>query len=176
MMPRSKKCRVCKDTFSPRDTTQVVCSHYCAIVYIADQNRKKYDKETKRRKEAIKSRSKWLSEAQTAFNAFIRQRDAGNACISCGRRSGCKINAGHYRSVGAAPELRFEELNVHLQCEHCNSYKSGNAIDYRLGLIKKLGTAKVVWLEGKHDPKHYTIEDIKEIKTRYLRKTRELRK
>jgi hypothetical protein len=34
----------------------------------------------------------------------------------------------------------------------------------------------VEWLEGPHEPKNYTIEDIKEIRDLYRWKLRELRK
>lgn len=73
----------------------------------------------------------WTREVQVEFNRFIRARDANQPCISCGRQSGAKRNAGHYRPVGACPELRFCEINCHVQCEHCNSYNSGNLSLYR---------------------------------------------
>ncbi len=98
-----------------------------------------------------------MKEAQTIFNTWIRLRDKGNLCISCDKI--CKKeNAGHYKSVGGFPELRFEPLNVHLQCEYCNTYLHGNLIEYRKRLIKKIGLEKAEWLEKKHDPKKYTIE------------------
>lgn len=115
-----------------------------------------------------------LKGAQAAFNAFIRYRDKGLPCISCGRMpnfsahiGGSGIHAGHYLSVGAHPELRFEELNVHIQCVHCNIHKSGNAIDYRVGLIKKIGVEKTEWLEGPHTPQKYSLEDLREIEAKY---------
>ncbi len=132
-------------------------------------------KETKAKLEAIKPRSKWLKEAEQAFNAWVRARDARLCCISCGTRFG-KVNAGHYRSVGACPELRFEPLNVHWQCERCNTHLHGNLIDYRRNLIDKIGMRGVEWLEGPHTPKHYTIEDLKAIKNIYRQKTKELMK
>jgi hypothetical protein len=126
------------------------------------------------RREAIKSRSQWLKEAQEAFNAYIRARDYGKPCISCKKNTGAKMNAGHYRSVGAAPELRFNELNVHLQCEHCNSFLSGNIIEYRINLAKQIGIDNLEWLEGPHEPAKYTIEDAKRIKAEYKRKLKEI--
>jgi hypothetical protein len=70
------------------------------------------------------------------------------------------MNAGHYRSVGACPELRFHPMNVHLQCEHCNSHLSGNIIEYRRRLATKIGVDRVEWLEGKHEPLKLTIDEI----------------
>jgi hypothetical protein len=113
-----------------------------------------------------KPRSKWMAEAQAAFNKYVRLRDADCPCISCGITYG-KWNAGHYRSVGSNPSLRFEPLNNHKQCVQCNQSKSGNAIEYRIGLIARIGLESVEWLEGPHEPKKYTIEDLKAIKAKY---------
>ena len=112
-------------------------------------------------------------KAQTIFNAFIRLRDAGNVCISC-QKPPRKKNAGHYLSRGAHPELRFHPLNCHLQCEHCNSFKSGNQSLYRKNLIEKIGLDDVEWLEGPHEPKRYTIDNLKTIQKWYRRKLRRL--
>lgn len=154
---------------------------YCSIKCLAEhQKNKRIAKkqkderaELKKRKEKLKTKSDYAGEAQAAFNAYIRERDKGQLCISC-QKPPKKKNAGHYRSVGACPELRFEELNVHLQCEHCNTYLSSNAIEYRINLVKKIGLEYVEWLEGPHPPKKYTIEDLKQIKKEYKRKLREL--
>jgi len=147
------------------------------------RERREKRREQRARKEALKSRSQWLKEAQAAFNAYIRARDRGLPCISCGRLHeveqqavGGTWDCGHYRSVGANPELRFEPLNAHRQCKQCNRDMSGNAVNYRLGLIERLGEAKVAWLEGPHPARKYTIDDLKTIKARYRALTRELKR
>lgn len=186
-----RKCAQCKKFF-PADSglirgPQFFCTNEHLIEY-ASKNAKKLAekgreikakserKELKERKDKLKSRSQWLADAQRWFNKFIRLRDAGEPCISCGRNTGAKMNAGHYRSVGSCPELRFEELNCHLQCEHCNSYKSGNIEHYRPSLIRKIGESKVEWIEGPHKPKKYTIDDIKEIISKYKLRCKEMEK
>lgn len=130
---------------------------------------KRERKRLKDRKDGIKKPAEWAGEAQTAFNRWIRLRDYGLPCISC-RNSDRSIQyaAGHYFSVGSSPELRYEPLNVHLQCnKKCNCELSGNLLHYRVNLIKKIGQDKVDWLEGNHEAKHYTIEDFKAIKAKY---------
>jgi len=174
MKVKSKKCCICKTEFIPRNSLQKVCGIECGITTANKIRVRKERHELAVRKEAIKSRSDWLREAQAAFNAWIRKRDKGNSCISCNRSTGAKINAGHYLAVGSHPELRFNELNNNLQCEHCNTYLSGNQLEYRKGLIAKIGIEKVEWLESKHEPKKYTIEEIKEIKQKYKLKLKEL--
>ncbi len=82
------------------------------------------------RKEALKSRGDHMREAQQAFNEFIRARDqaAGHHCISSGKPldwSGNAVDAGHYRSVGSAPHLRFDERNCHAQSKQDNRFLLG---------------------------------------------------
>lgn len=172
-----KICKACKGEFMPFNSMQKTCLNpQCSLAYVREKEEKAFNTETRRKKKELKrnDRSYWIKKAQESFNKFIRERDKYKPCISCGRSSGCKVNAGHYRSVGAMPALRFEELNVHLQCEHCNCFQSGNAIDYRLGLIKKIGQYAVDWLEGPHEPKKHTIAQLQELKKTYDEKYKEL--
>lgn len=173
--------QVCGTEFIPRSSLQVACSPLCAIHKTAADKAKKAAKQaTEQRiahreaKERIKTRGDHTKDAQAAFNAFIRARDSGEPCISCGRHHQGQYHAGHYRTVGANPELRFNELNVHKQCAPCNDHLHGNLINYRIELIKRIGQDKVDWLEGKHDPQHYSIEDLKGIKAKYKLKLKSL--
>ena len=171
-----RKCAVCKEEFEKQRMGQKCCSPVCAMKYARSQSEKADRKLTKERKDAIKTRSDWLKEAQHAFNAYIRMRDQLNnyPCISCGRHHSGVLHAGHYRSVGAAPHLRFDEDNVHLQCAPCNLYKSGNAIEYRIQLVLRIGKARVERLESDASVKKWSIDEIKQIKDDYRRKLKEL--
>ena len=80
------------------------------------------------------------------FNAYIRRRDISDGCISC--TEGKVENAGHFLSAGHHSAFRFHEKNVHGQCVKCNLYLSGNLLNYRKGLVKKIGLEKVEWLES----------------------------
>ncbi|WP_434695185.1 recombination protein NinG [Pseudomonas sp. Z1-14] len=186
--PRAKKCRVaeCGAPFVPQRLGQRVCSPACAILD-APTNQANQEKarkslaqverrEIKVRKEKIKSRAQHLKDAQTAFNAWIRERDIGLPCVSCGRHHNGQWHAGHYRTVGGNPELRFEPLNVWRQCAPCNNHKSGDIVNYRIELVKRIGAEAVEWLEGPHEPKKYTIEQLKAMTAEYRAKTKELRK
>lgn len=168
------KCKICKQKFTPKQKGQFVCSYECAFAYVKKQREKKQKKKDKVTKEKLKSRGQWLRETQSIFNKFIRERDKGKPCISCLNPNPKKVNAGHYRSVGGNPELRFEPLNVWLQCEYCNNYLHGNLINYRINLIKRIGIEKVEWLEGVHEPKKYTIEELKYMKILYKSWLKEL--
>jgi hypothetical protein len=161
-----------------------VCSPACAILD-APKNQEKARKaladvgrkELQAAKERIKPKSQYMREAQAAFNAYVRARDAGQPCISCGTTANVQYCAGHYRTVGSCPELRFEPHNVHLQCnKNCNLEKSGNIVAYRPRLLEKIGAEMLAWIEGPHEPKRYTIEDLKAITAEYRAKTRELKR
>ena len=131
--------------------------------------------ETRKRKEAIKTLPELHKEAQAAFNAFIRARDADKPCICCGLPLsagdvGGKFDCGHYRSVGSAPQLRYNEDNAHGQRKQCNRWGAGRAVDYRLGLIERIGLERVEALESQNQPHKWTREELIEIRDTYKRK------
>lgn len=178
---KDKPCRMCKALFTPRNSTQIACGLECAIKYAEKKREAKELNEykvqkrvTREAKEKLKTRSDWMKEVQTIFNAYIRKRDEFQPCISCSRHHQGQYHAGHYRTVGGNPELRFEELNVHKQCAPCNNHKSGDIVNYRIKLVEKIGQKAVEWLEGKHEAKHYTIQDLQELKRIYREKIKQL--
>lgn len=173
--PKQKSCKVCKFKFIPRASTQVVCSWQCSIAYTSKEKEKRDRQEYRQKKQELKSRRDWLNDAQTAFNAYIRLRDETLPCVSCNRQHQGQWHAGHYRSVAAAPQLRFNEDNVHKQCMPCNTHKSGNAIEYRINLVKRIGIERVEKLENSNDVVKWTIEDAKSIKQLYNEKLKLLR-
>ena len=192
-LQKKKKCRICESEYTPQRMGQKVCSPKCSFEWVKHKNAKEYDKETRRRKQALKSRGDWIKEAQAEFNKYVRTRDYGAPCISCGKsvaelgiQSNIVMVCGHYLSVGAHPELRFEPLNANLQCTRCNGgagkYGQFNSNErtitqnYRIRLIEKIGLDKVEWLEGPHEAKNYTIDDVIEIKKKYRKKWKELEK
>lgn len=183
---RKKRCAnaACGTQFVPQRLGQKVCSPSCGLAEarnpvnqekarkaLADLDRK----DIRARKEKLKSRSDFLKDTQIAFNAWVRARDAAQPCISCGRFHQGKNDAGHYRTVASAPELRFEPLNCHLQCSPCNTHKSGDIVNYRISLVQRIGAEKVEWLEGPHESKKYTIDDLKALTALYRAKTKELK-
>lgn len=161
------KCKLCKIKFEAVRPLQQVCSYKCAIEHKKAQDKKKWQKEKKQIKENLKTLSDHIKELQIIFNKYIRLRDKNKNCISCDKFNGGNEQAGHYRSVGSCPELRFNEFNVNGQCVRCNMHLHGNQINYRKGLIKKYGIEKVLELEKKHNPRKYTIPEIVELKVIY---------
>ena len=110
---------------------------------------------------------KLLNKAQEVFNKWIRERDKENGCISC---SGEVAHAGHYFNQGQHSALRYSEINVNGQCVSCNTYKHGNLINYRKGLIRRYGSAKVEQLELNADLKkawRWSREELEQIIKKY---------
>lgn len=181
-----RRCKNCKAELHPAakctDLHQKAghCNAVCAYEAHKAKQAQKAEREYKARTAELKrsmlanDRSHWMKKAQVAFNAYIRARDAGKPCISSGRPLVGKYDAGHYRSVGAHPELRFCELNCHGQSVADNQHKSGNLVEYRINLINRIGLDAVEWLEGPHEPKKYTIEELKAIEKEYREKLNKL--
>jgi hypothetical protein len=122
-------------------------------------------------KNDLKTTQDWLKEAQIIFNQFIRLRDNGLPCISCGQKINGVKHASHYLSSGGHSAVRFHEDNVWVSCYKCNVMLSGNQIQYRRSLIKKIGVERVEWLEENGSKvKKWTIEELKELIKYYKQK------
>jgi len=180
-----RRCRIC-DTEMPTASKCVtmickkrLCSIDCAVTWgqksAVTQRERAQKKAHKADKDRIKTRTDWIKEAQAAVNAYVRERDVLLPCVSCGRHHSGQYHAGHYRSVGSEPSLRFETMQIQKQCAPCNNHLSGNLINYRIELIKRIGQKKLDWIEGPHEAKHYTVDDLKAIKIRYKAKLKNLR-
>jgi hypothetical protein len=166
---------------------QCVCSPACALSLAVSKRGKALKvaqvqdrRETKQKLEKLKRRADWIAEAQVAFNQFVRLRDqlAGHCCISSGKPlewTGNAVDAGHYRSRGSAPHLRYDERNCHAQSKQENRYASGNVVGYRAGLIARIGLEAVEALEADQEPRRHTAEELKAIKAHYIAKTKQLK-
>jgi hypothetical protein len=176
--PGAKTCAMCPKTFYPRSSFAVVCSQRCAMRKLKRDKARERD-ETKARKAALKRIPDLIKEAQVEFNAFIRLRDVGKPCICCGKPLGDgdvggAFDAGHYRSTGSASHLRFDERNCHGQRKACNRYGAGRAVDYRIGLLSRIGLAEVESLEADNTTRKWTREELIAIRATYKAKRKEL--
>jgi hypothetical protein len=143
---------------------------------LVSAGRKIQRSEIKERKQKLKTLSDYNKEAQAAVNAYIRARDFGKPCISCGsmpeQKRGGTMDAGHYRSRGAASHLRFNVLNIAGQCVRCNRYNSGNAVDFRIGLIERIGVELVEKLESDNEPRKFDVDYLKRVKRIFNKRAR----
>lgn len=177
---KDKICAQCGEKFTPVKYLQKVCGPRCAIDFNRAAKARQEEKERKTklkiRKLAVKPLRYFINQAQTEFNSYIRERDAAEPCISCGRYHDGQYHAGHYRTVGSNPELRFDEDNCHKQCSACNNHLSGNLAEYKPRLIVKIGQARFDRLIGpppkvakptRHDYEH--IRDTYKAKRKALK-------
>ena len=180
---RPKKCRVCRETYTPSKALQVVCSPSCALLHAAkkrERERKALDKIERKAireaKERVKSRSEYMKEAQAVINRYVRLRDAHLGCVSCERSATWQgqWHASHYRSRGAAPHLRFNLHNIHKSCSICNNHLSGNIMGYRPELVRRIGEERVALLEASQGRAGFTTDYLKRLKRVFAEKTRRL--
>ena len=154
-----------------------VCGLPCAIILANTTRLKQEAKEHAAAKKKMKTRAEWSRDAQSAVNKYVRVRDAHLGCISCDKPADWdgQWHAGHYRSVGSAPHLRFDaDRNIFRQCSQDNLYQSGNLIEMRKRMIERIGLETVEALEADQSTKHYTIDDLKMIIKKYKEKTKDI--
>ena len=174
---RTRKCAVaaCRKPFEPRNSMVKVCSPTCAHDYAVAERVRKERSERQEGLRKLKRRADHVAEAQAAVNAYVRARDEGMLCISCGRENVSSWHAGHYLSVGAHPNLRFDERNIHRQCKRCNVDLHGNQARYRIGLLVRITPLAVEALEADQTPRKWTIEELQAIKATYRLKLKQLK-
>ena len=78
-----------------------------------------------------------LKDFEKIFNRYIRLRDRGKPCISCGEYN--ELQAGHFYAVSGYKALRFDEDNVHGECARCNCWNESHLIPYYDNLQIKIG-------------------------------------
>ena len=168
------RCKNCKEKFEPVRFNQKYCfNKMCVDAWVQEAKVKDWKKTKAKMKAELMTLQDYIKLAQITFNKYIRLRDKGNVCISC-QKPPKKENAGHFYNANNHYNVRFDENNVHLQCEHCNTFLSGNLINYRENLLKKIGAEEFNVLEGKSKvTRKFTKEELKEIIETYKKKIKE---
>jgi len=170
------RCKNCKEKFEPvRFNAKYCLKDECVRAFVAEAKEKQWKQTKTRMKANLKTTSDWLKEAQIVFNKYIRERDKGLNCISC-KKPPLKKNCGHYYSQGGHSNVRFDEDNCHLQCEHCNTYLSGNLLNYQIGIEKRIGAQRLIELQGRaHLEKRWSVDELKELIKKYKEKYNQLK-
>lgn len=149
----------------------------------AKESRESRD-ETRRKNDEDRGHQETLT--QNEFNRMIRLLDAGKPCISCGKHvCGFGIDAGHYHSVASSYTLRYDARNCHSQGTSCNrsnhkaNYKRRANTEhvnagYQQGIVDRYGKELLDFLDGPHEPKHYSIEDLKGLRKVFAAECRRL--
>ena len=184
MKLKNKTCRVCKNPFPPKSSTSIVCGFDCAVKYTEQQRKKKDEKQAKQVKrehlEAVKKakpKKWWANKAKTACHAYIRYRDRFKPCISCGTTSQTiQYAAGHFLPSGNNARHRYDEYNIHKQCnKRCNCELAGNHVGYKPKIIEKIGADHVEFMENDNGTYKYSIEELQDIEIYYKEKLKYLK-
>ena len=138
---RKKRCKGCNELFTPFNSLQKGCSVPCAI---SISKKIKADKDAKfavLRKDK-KERDKLpadIEKTKHIVHRYIRERDTGKPCISCGTPYKPDFDAGHFYSANKFTALKFDFDNIHGQCIKCNRYNEGEFEKYSLTLPNRIG-------------------------------------
>ena len=166
-----KKCKVCRKEFKPTySSVQMVCSPKCAIEYTKQKKKNKQvlDKAKKERNDEKRLKTA-LKTTELAVHKYIRERDKGKPCISCGKAWQPTFQAGHLFSRKQYGGLKYHLDNIHGQCEYCNLRLEGNVTEYTLRLPERIGSdrfdklIKLARLEKKY-VKKWTLYELEEIR------------
>lgn len=170
------RCKNCKEKFEPIRFNHKYClKDECVRAFVAESKEKQWKQTKTRMKQDLETVQDVVKAAQIVFNKYIRERDKAQPCISCGSQPK-KENAGHFWNANNHWNVRFDEDNVHLQCERCNSFLSGNLIEYRSNLISKIGQERFEQLESRaRVTRKFTKEELKELIKKYKKKITELK-
>jgi hypothetical protein len=169
------RCKNCKEKFEPVKFLQKYClKDECIRVFVEKTKEKAWKEKKQKMQQELETVQDYIKMTQIIFNKYIRLRDKGQVCISCQKKP-LKENCGHFFNANNHWNVRFSELNCHLQCEHCNTYLSGNLIEYQRNLINKIGIENYNELEAEaRKTRKFTKEDLKEIIEIYKKKIKQL--
>ena len=187
MKARRKRCKSCKELFTPTySTVQMVCSTKCAYKYskrLKEETKEKNDKALnvlEKEKLERKTLTSLKNSLKQICHEYIRLRDKGKPCISCGTAWHPDFQAGHFYKAELFSSLKFNELNIHGQCVQCNIRKEGNLNDYELNLPKRITQYQFDILKSianvdKISTYKWDREHLKNLRTYYRNKLKELK-
>jgi len=90
-----------------------------------------------------------LSNTKNICHEYIRLRDKGKDCVSCGIQYLEDFQAGHFYKAELYSNLKYDEFNISGQCRQCNLRKEGNESGYRAGIIQRYGFEHLRYLDEK---------------------------
>ena len=149
---KQKKCKVCGDLFTPRNSLQNCCSPVCYYKYIKVKTKMKPPKVVKKTRKKKTSNKRWKDKAWKIFSAYIRTRDClkttgttdEGICYTCGKKLPFKqLQCGHCIS-GRGNYILLNEDCVKAQCMGCNVFNKGN---YDIFIPKIIREHSLAWFE-----------------------------
>lgn len=175
---KPKKCKACKNIYTPFFPLQQVCSKSCEIEIKTKQALKNLDKIKQEEKRSWTERKKIKSidahsqkhkqTLQKEINELARMIDEHcgyNTCIDCGKIMDKQIHGSHFENVQGHENIRYNLLNIHSSRSECNQHHGGNKRGYEIGLIERYGKEvynEIQDLDLKYKNSHFTNKEIYE--------------
>ena len=124
-----------------------------------------------------KTLSKVKQDLQKIVNRYIRLRDDGKPCVSCGQFK--VLQAGHYYAVSGYDALRFDADNIHGECAGCNCFNESHLIHYTHNIPGRIGIDRVLSLDEraadyKRDGYRWTRGELEELKINFTNLIKDL--
>lgn len=159
------RCKNCKQIFEPKHFNQKYCFNpECVSVWVEKSKKDNWKKLKKKMIAELETTQSLMKKAQSIFNHWVRLRDFGDPCISCGKPLSEKYDASHYFSSGGHKSVTFDPDNVHASCVYCNRHLHGNLLNYQINIEKKIGSKRLFKLSQKaYIEKKYTRSELREI-------------
>lgn len=161
---KQKKCRYCKEYFTPFNSLQPFCFK---TECIQEHNKVTREKKARKVKKEFKERDKSLlrKKIQSVANKYGRlmdyQRYLQEGCITCGKIGG-KVDGGHFLPTSTYPSIRYFSKQIKCQCIRCNQYSGGMPLEYEAKMRLMYGNDLVDSLKNEHRKSAtYSIEYMK---------------
>lgn len=204
-----RKCKHCKEVeLRPASKCHDIlekkgyCSAECLVEHEREKRRKaaerKIKQQAKKDRAAVKELNRkdlrWQhKQTQPIFNRmrvlqeldWFKSRGLEPVCISCGKPN-MDWCCGHLKTVGAQPNLRYDENNTFLQCNrYCNMGKSGNiegdknTRGYKRGLVERFGTDEgqriIDYCETHTEAHKWTCDELEEMRAKFSKAIKALK-
>lgn len=200
MSNRKKRCKQCKEYVDVKNGLHVPVGFFCCFNHAREFATlalvKRQQAQRAKAKQSQAKRSKANSAAlrdhnaqdlgwqhkqtQKAFNKmrkleekkWFKDRGLEPECISCGKHlGGDQWCCGHFKTLGAQPELRYDRRNTYLQHNYnCNKNLSGDITGtkttrgYKNGLRERFGAAEgqaiIDYCESHTASKKWTCDEL----------------
>ena len=188
-MAAKHKCVTCKDLFPKESMIIANVGEFCGKECQRDYGLKNIEKVLQKARDgalkAYKPQRKKVNKddlrtrkraTKEACHKYVRFRDIGKRCVSCGGELGEGYHCGHFLESGNNPRIRYDEDNLAGQCVSCNVFKGGASAEYRKELIRRIGIERVERLESmKGGVVKRSADDYREIEKYYKDKLKALK-
>jgi hypothetical protein len=134
------------------------------------------------KKEKDRTKLQYLIQSTVNWcHKYIRLRDEGKECVSCGQPWNKNHQAGHLKKAELYSTLKFDENNIHNQCMGCNLMKDGNVQLYNDRILKRITQAQKDEIERKcieerQNSFKWQRDDLEQVREYYKKKYNKLKK